>query len=110
MSSYVAIDPQIKLWVEKHTLILNSTPWAGAESRCVWLSSEAGECFQIWIEPPFEGLVRLHAAGVESRRDDDPPQVWLVPVGEVASALEQAYQLVLEWMKPAKHYHPPAAT
>lgn len=41
--------------------------------RCVWLSSEAGECLQIWTERPVGGTVSVHAAGVESRRDDEAP-------------------------------------
>ena len=106
MSSYIAIQPQLERWAAKHALILNSSPWNGGESRCVWLSSKAGECFQIWIEPPVEGFVRLHAAGVESRRDDDPPQDWMAPVSEIAAALDEAYDLVVEWMRPSKHFHP----
>ena len=106
MSNFTEIDPQIERWAKKHSLMLNTSPWNSQESRCVWLSSEAGECFQIWIEPPGDGLVRLHAAGVESRRDDHPPHDWMVPVGEIAAALESAYELVLEWMRPSTHHDP----
>jgi hypothetical protein len=56
----------------------------------------------------LEGVVRLHAAGVESRRDDDPPTDWLVPIDEVDEALDRAYRLVVEWMEPSTHFHPPA--
>lgn len=108
MGSYAEIDPEIERWAKKHSLILNSSPWSGRESRCVWLSSNAGECFQIWIEPPADGVVRLHAAGVEGRRDDDPPHDWMVPIEQTAAALESAYTLVLEWMRPATHYYPHA--
>ena len=108
MSSYLAIEPQLKRWAEKHSLIVNSSPWNGGESRAVWLSSEAGECFQIWIEPPVQGIVRLHAAGVESRRDDDPPQDWTVSIDQLPLALETAYDLVVEWMRPSAHHHPSA--
>lgn len=109
MSIYAAIDPAIEYWAKKHSLILNSSPWRGSEARCVWLSSDGGECFQIWVEPPAEGVVRVYASGVESRRDDDPPRDWTVPVEEAAVALESAYELVLEWMRPSTHYHPPSA-
>jgi hypothetical protein len=107
MGSYAEIDPEIERWAEKRSLMLNSSPWNGGESRCVWLSSEAGECFEIWIEPPVDGVVRLHAAGVESRRDDDPPHDWTVPVEQTGAALERAYELVLEWMRPSTRYHRP---
>jgi hypothetical protein len=110
VNSYAEIDPQIEHWAKARSLILNTSPWDGRALRCVWLSSNAGECFQIWIEPPADGVVRLHAAGVESRLDDKPPHDWAVPVEKVGAALDSAYELVLEWMRPSTHYHPHRAS
>lgn len=92
--SYVRIDPQIQSWAKTHALRLDTSS-AGDETRFAYVSSIAGECFQIWIEAPRDGQVRIHAAGIESRRDDEPPQDWCVPVSDFEAALEDAFQTVV---------------
>ena len=107
MSLYREIDREVERWADKHALILNSSPWGGRESRCVWLSSKAGEVFQIWIEPPSNGAFRVHVGTIEGRRESDPFVVSSVSVDDARAALERAYSLVVKWMRPSTHYHPP---
>ncbi len=103
--TYRDIDPQIYRWVERHRLSL-STSWQGGEVRNVYVSSVAGECFQIWIDVPSDGHVWIHAAGVESRRDDHPPEDWFVSVNAFDEALEEVFQAVTAWMLPSKRHFP----
>ena len=103
--SYAAIDPSIRAWVDRHALKL-FTSWPGGECRSAYVSSVAGECFQIWIDTPVDGHVWIHAAGVESRRDDHPPEDWFVSVEQFDGALEEAFQAVMAWMIPSTRYFP----
>ena len=76
--------------------------------RSAYISSIAGECFQIWIETPADGYVWIHAAGVESRRDDHPPEDWYVAVDAFEAELEEVFQTVTAWMLPSRRYFPDA--
>jgi hypothetical protein len=64
-----------------------------------YVSSEQGECFQLWIDEPEAGHVSIHAAGVETRSDADLRQDWRVPLDELAQALEDALGHVERWIK-----------
>jgi hypothetical protein len=100
--SYAEVDPQILSWRKRHALSLY-TSWAGGEVRGIYVSSVAGECFQIWIEAPAKGHVRVYAAGVDSRRDNDPAKTWSVSVANLGQALEEAFQTVIGWMVPSRY-------
>jgi hypothetical protein len=103
--TYGWIDLPVHRWAERHRLTL-FTRWAGGEVRSACVSSVAGECFQIWIDTPSDGHVWIHAAGVESRRDDRPPEDWYVSVNAFGEALEEVFQAVMAWMIPSKRYFP----
>jgi hypothetical protein len=96
---YSTLDPIILSWVEKHGFTLFDRMEGGASSlRCVYLSSQKGECFQIWIDEPASGRVSLHAADVETLNDEELRQDWSVPVQELPSALDAAVAHVRHWM------------
>jgi len=101
--SYVSVDPQIQEWVRIHALNL-FTSQGEREIRCVYVSSASGECFQIWIDPPEAGQVRVHAGCVEGRREDDDAETWHIPAPGLRPALEDAFQTVTSWMAPSKRY------
>jgi hypothetical protein len=104
--SFVDIDPQVYAWADRHGLRLVTTDPSG-EVRSAYLSSVAGECFQIWIEFTVDGSVAIHAAGVDSRRDDLPPADWVVKVSEIDHSLDEAVLQVIRWMSPSKMHRPP---
>ena len=54
-------------------------------------SSKAGECFQIWIDPPGEGQICVHAAGIEGRKENDAPEDWCVSISDLEAALEYVF-------------------
>ena len=104
--TYRDIDPQIHRWAERHRLGPVTLPGAREDVRSFYVSSMAGECFQIWIETPADGKVWIHAAGVESRRDDHPPKDWYVTIDAFDGALEEVFQTVMAWMLPSERYFP----
>ena len=103
--SYASIDPQIRDWAAKHALKL-FTSWADHAARFIYVSSVTGDCFQIWIDPPEAGQVSLHAAFVDGPRDEDLNWDCHVPESDLASALEQTFSKVTDWMKPSERYYP----
>jgi len=102
---YADADPAIIEWANRHSLCL-AKAFAGRPARFVYLSSIAGDVFQIWIDEPTNNTIALHAAGVEGMLEDDPPRSWLVNVNCLGAALEEALQLVLDWMQPFGRYVP----
>jgi hypothetical protein len=103
MTNYASIDPEIQRWAKRHLLAVGTSS-AGRESRFVYVSSIAGECFQIWVESPTEGQVALHAACIEGRKDSEPPTNWLVAATELEKSLENAFETVLQWMRPSTRH------
>jgi hypothetical protein len=103
--SYASVDPQIRAWAEKHSLKL-FTSWAGRESRSAHVSSKAGECFQIWIDPPVGGGVCVHAACIEGRGDNEPPQDWNTTEAGLQATLDSIFQTVVGWMAPSERFIP----
>ena len=103
--SYASIEREIQEWATKHSLKL-FTSWADGEARFIYVSSVAGDCFQIWIDPLEAGQIGLHAAFVDGPRDNDPHWDDLVPEADLPAALECAFQTVIDWMKPSERYRP----
>src|ERR1700690_2262292 len=98
--SYTSVDPQIQDWARRHSLYL-FTSFEGRETRFAYVSSLMGECFQIWIQAPANGRVRTQALCIEGRREDEPPQEWLVDVADLETTLERIWQTVLSWIEPS---------
>ena len=107
MSPYAAVDPLITCWVQTHDLHLFTT-WGDDEIRVVYLSSEAGECFQIGIDPPQNGRIGIHVRYIEGPKDidEEPEQDWSVALADLSATLEEALGTVLSWMKPSKRHFP----
>jgi len=97
--NYTDIDNIISEWVEKHSFSLFTKYKNDPDSdfRAVYLSSEQGECCQIWIDEPEEGMVHIHAGDVETHQDEELKKSWCVPIEELAGALENAVEFVETW-------------
>ena len=106
-SIYITVDASIRAWAARNSLTL-FTWQQDREIRCIYVSSKAGECYQIWVDRPVGDKVEIRAACIEGRRDteEEPLQSWQVSISELDSALEEALQSVVEWMKPSERYYP----
>lgn len=90
--SYESVDLIIDGWVKKHAFTPFNEP-----GRSVYLSSDKGECFQIWIDPPVSNEITLHAGGIETQNEEEVQMDWKVPVNEFANALDHAVACVRLW-------------
>jgi hypothetical protein len=92
---YRAIDPVIQAWAKAHDLCLLTD-----QGRCFcYTSSEDGECFQLVIEPPRSGIVRIDAWSIETSDDEELHRISAVPVADLAKVLEEAFQIVEDWKR-----------
>jgi hypothetical protein len=98
--AYEEIDSEIRDWIGRNNLHLY-TSWAGKEARFAYVSSKAGECFQISIDPPTQGRANIFARCVDGRRANDPPVTWTVEFEKLGSGLDQAFETVTGWMAPS---------
>ena len=94
------VDRQIHIWSQRHSLRL-FTSFASRDARFAYISSVAGECFQIWVEPPVGGAITIGVACVEGRKDNDTVLTRTAVEAELDAALELAFQTVMEWMLPS---------
>ena len=94
---YQEIDSVIAQWAEKHrfSLFTNIQGHDGT-FRNVYLG-HADECCQIWIDPPQDGIVDVHAADVESRNDEPMHADWIAHTSTLAGTLELAVAHVRAW-------------
>ena len=92
--SYALIDSTISAWVEKHGFSPFNDP-----GRSIFLSSDEGECCQIWIDAPKANSVQIHAAAVEAKEDEEMRQDWDVPIANLELALENAVVAVRQWFR-----------
>jgi hypothetical protein len=104
-SIYKPIDGTIRRWADRHALKL-FTKWADGEARFAYVSSKAGECFQIAIDAPNNGQVQVMARCIEGRTANDlDGQVWTTTEVDLDTALEGVFQTVVAWMAPSKRYY-----
>jgi hypothetical protein len=105
--SHSSINAKVRVWAERHCLGINYG-WAGRELWGTYLSSAAGECFQIWIEPTTNGTIGVHANYVDGPKErlPDPEQAWTVEESELEDALDHAYKQVINWMAPSTRHFP----
>lgn len=69
--SYSEVDRYIRTWAGHHSLKV-FTSLNGHAVRVAYVSSQAGECFQISIDEPKESYICIYASCVEGRREDHP--------------------------------------
>ena len=98
---YAAIESTILAWVGKHNFTLFDSVEGMPEQdlRGVYLSSERGECFQIWIDPPKSGQVAVHARDIETALDEEFRHDWNTPIAQLGVVLEDAVAQVNRWME-----------
>jgi hypothetical protein len=101
--SYAPVDEEIKAWADRHSLALH-TMWAGREIRNAYVSSKAGECFQIWIDPPVNGRIVVRADCLEGRHENEAPQAWDTAATGLQATLDAVFQTVLGWMAPSERF------
>ena len=90
--SYQDVESAIDVWVERYAFKL-----LGGTGRSIYLSSENGECCQIWIDAPQSGKIKFHVAAVESKDDEEMKMDWEVPVTELPQGSDNAVQFVGNW-------------
>ncbi len=100
---YELVDDDFNAWARRHALIIHGRE---SDHRAIYVSSQSGECYQIWVEWPVGGQVKVNAICIEGPRDEDPRQTWLVDVARIDDALEEAFRTVLGWMAPSERFFP----
>ncbi len=91
-SPYFLIDPVIHQWKQHYALKVLTT-FRDTEVRSVTLVDARGNQFQLWIDPPADGAVGVHAWDYKQMRRD-----WNIPIPQLRSALDQALALVNSWL------------
>lgn len=99
--SFEFVDEKIRAWSNKRDLRVVDS-FESREVRAFYVSSKSGECFQIWVEPPTSEGLNVFLACIEGRRENEPPLDWRTPPRDIVSALEEAYQTLVLWMKPSE--------
>ncbi len=100
---YESIDSVIQAWTERHGLTLfdRLQGFPRNSIRTAYLSSNEGDCFQIWIDEPNSTHVAVHAATAETNTSKEFREEWLVPLHALDTALDvvlnQVRDLMTRW-------------
>ena len=98
MSGYAAIDATIATWAADHALNLCTNGFENSPVRFIYVSSDAGECFQIWVEEPKGEVIEIHAADIETHGDEELSNEWTARPDNLKAALDEAFKTVCGWM------------
>ena len=93
MINYCTIDGVISVWAVRHNLTVY-THYQDQEVRSVDVISPQGRKYQIWIDPPRNNEVAVHAWDYKKRKQD-----WTGTTNDLSQYLEEASQTASEWMK-----------
>ena len=95
MNSYSAVDPIIDAWGIRHSLHIY-TLFKDEQVRSTELVSPAGKRVQIWVDPPKEQSVGVHAWDFKDLRHQVN-----VPLSQLGEALDESVRVVRRWMQTA---------
>jgi hypothetical protein len=95
-AAYAGIDPVVQTWVDERRLVLQQE-WQGP-SR-FWYTSRGKEAFQIYIDPPSNGRVHVHAWSIDTDDDAELHGDWEVSLDNLRSALAAATMLIDLWAR-----------
>jgi hypothetical protein len=99
VSPYAEIDETIERWVRRNELSL-LREW-NREAR-FWYVSHGPECFQLSIDQPSNGLVKVLARSIETDDDAELTGEWLVEIGDLEKALAAATSNIGQWARRAR--------
>jgi hypothetical protein len=96
---YCDIDPLISAWVKNVGSFL-FTEFGGKPVRCFHLPGlPPFECFQVTIEPPGDGLVKVFARAIDTNDDieDDLELSWHGRIAELDAMIAAAVTAIEGW-------------
>jgi hypothetical protein len=111
MSSYAEVDAIIAKWVEAVGSALN-TEWADEPARFFYIPGDPPfECFQISVDPPKDGSIRVHARAVDTNDDteDELKESWKEQQAELDNMLASAVHTVTRWKARVRKAPDPAS-
>jgi hypothetical protein len=91
--SYEAIDAPLARWAADHRLHVG-TKYRDEEVRSIDIVSQKGRRYQLWIDPPRDGGIAIHAWDYKKRRAD-----FDVLVNDLPLALDEALVEIGKWMQ-----------
>jgi hypothetical protein len=95
--SYALIDDAIEAWSRTHSLTL-FREFAGRSARFCYTSNAVGDCLQISVEPPRDGVARIHVTDVETVDDAELHLTWEAAISQLSPMLETAYDTACAWL------------
>ena len=90
--NYNEIDPIIKEWASKNKFLIYNK-YKDEEVRSVNVVSSEGRTFQIWIDPPLNDKILVHAWDFKKRNKEYNATKDTLPI-----VLEEATSLIQKWM------------
>jgi len=94
--SYVSIDPIINAWATTCGLVISKED-TGVQRRFTHTSSQAGETFQVVIEPERNAAVRIDAHLIETWDEEEAHYIWEVPIRNLKSTLDLCSANIKLW-------------
>jgi hypothetical protein len=85
------VDQILSEWASNKSLFL-LRKYQDSDVRSVEIASSTGTRYQIWIDRPKCGDIRVHAWDYKRRQVD-----WEVPIGQLSKCLNNAIETIEVW-------------
>jgi protein-tyrosine-phosphatase len=94
--SFDEVDPILQRWAKENEIMILAEDVA-PNRRYFYISSPAGETFQIVIEPPQGTDVRIDAHLIETRDDEEIHDIYEARADSLQATLDQIMQRIKNW-------------
>jgi hypothetical protein len=98
------VNRAITDWAMRHQLVLSCE----REGWYAHVSSDGGDCFQMWIDFAIGERTVVHARFIEGPEERECQIDWHVSILGIGASLDELFAAVLGWMDPHKRHHPPS--
>ncbi|HUD28523.1 MAG TPA: hypothetical protein VMQ93_06600 [Novosphingobium sp.] len=98
MTVYAEVDPVIDAWAHA-TVKKLFTEWVDQPARFAYVPGlRPFECFQISIDPPFNGRIAVSARSIDTDDESEFDERWEGATGALPILLEEATAVVQKWV------------
>jgi len=94
--SFTDVDPILNRWSADKGIRID-IPTNGTNRRFFHFSSKNGETFQVVIEPPAHGSIRIDAHLIESTSSTESHFFWEIPTHDLGTCLKLIYDSLIFW-------------
>lgn len=93
---YLEIDPILYPWAKEQDILV-LTEDIEPNRRYFYISSPAGETFQIVIEPQIDDILRIDVHLIETQHDQEKHDIYETTINGLQNTLDRIVKMIIDW-------------